>query len=41
VKNGYDNGTFCGDKRFTLTWLLVKFVFAAAWLAGDRPGRRD
>lgn len=34
-----DNGTFCGDKRFTLTWMLVLLVFAAAWLS-DLGGRR-
>lgn len=38
--SAYDNGTFCGDKRFTLTWLLVQLVYAAAWLS-DPMRRKD
>lgn len=36
---GKDSGTFCGDKRMIVGWVLVKVVLLAAWLT-NFGGRR-
>lgn len=38
--SGFENGTFCGDKRWRLSWLIVQAVYVAAWLS-DPFNRRS